>query len=161
MTASEPAPTEALPEDAAPTRWVCFELGGDRYGIEILRAVEVLPETEIEPVPGAAPCVLGVCNLRGRIITVVDPSLNLGLDTGTSPGPGGLIVVDWAGEPIGLRVDGVTGVYPVREPQIIRIPGDRCLSAVFAEVSGSSPPLRLLDIDRLLAPLAPSGPSAA
>jgi purine-binding chemotaxis protein CheW len=161
MTVSEPAPSHALPEDEAATRWVCFELGGCRYGIEILRVVEVLADAEIEPVPGAAPWLLGVCNLRGRIITVFDPSLRLPLETDVQRTSGCLIVVEAAGEPIGLRVDRVTQVCRVRARQIVPMPGDDQPTAVRASVGGSTPLLSLLDIDRLLAPLAAVDPPKA
>ena len=60
------------------TRWVTFELAGQLYGLEILKVQEVLADTEIESVPGAAAQILGVANLRGAIVTILDLRLRLG-----------------------------------------------------------------------------------
>ena len=53
-------------------RWVTFRLADEIYGINVMQVQEVLRMTEIAPVPGAPGCVLGIINLRGNVVTVVD-----------------------------------------------------------------------------------------
>ena len=53
-------------------RWVTFKLADEVYGINVMQVQEVLRMTEITPVPGAADSVLGIINLRGNVVTVID-----------------------------------------------------------------------------------------
>jgi purine-binding chemotaxis protein CheW len=53
-------------------RWVTFRLDNELYGINVLQVQEVLRYTEIVPVPGAPEFVLGIINLRGNVVTVID-----------------------------------------------------------------------------------------
>lgn len=92
------------------TRWVCFELAGQSYGIPILEVQEVLACPEIEPVPGAPEGTLGVINLRGAIVTVLDLRTRLRLPPMTPDAQTRIIVLLQGGEPVGLRVDRVINV---------------------------------------------------
>jgi purine-binding chemotaxis protein CheW len=53
-------------------QWVTFRLGEEKYGINVMQVQEVLRVTEIAPVPGAPSYVLGIINLRGNVVTVID-----------------------------------------------------------------------------------------
>jgi purine-binding chemotaxis protein CheW len=101
--------------DGPATRWVGFRVGQQHYALDILRVQEVLASADIEPVPGAPPAVLGVINLRGRIITAIDLRLCLGFAGGPVQPPCCVIVVDVQGETLGLRVDGVAENCSVAE----------------------------------------------
>lgn len=92
------------------SRWVCFELNGQHYGVPILEVQEVLASCEIEPLPGTPPEVLGVINLRGAIVSVVDLRTKLGLSPRPDDAHTRVIVMTHQGEAIGLRVDRVTQV---------------------------------------------------
>ena len=58
------------------TQWVTFRLENEKYGINVMRVQEVLRMTEIAPVPGAPEYVLGIINLRGNVVTVIDTANN-------------------------------------------------------------------------------------
>ena len=62
-------------------QWVTFKLDNESYGINVMRVQEVLRYTEIAPVPGAPSYVLGIINLRGNVVTVIDTRQRFGLDT--------------------------------------------------------------------------------
>jgi purine-binding chemotaxis protein CheW len=100
------------------SRWVCFELADQHYGLPIVDVQEVLTESEIEPVPGTPPEVLGVINLRGAIVAVVDLRRRLGLPERATDQFTRLIVVNDRGEPVALRVDKVTQVRSVPDALI-------------------------------------------
>ena len=51
---------------------VTFTLDGVEFGLDIERVQEITPRTDITPVPGAPSFVMGVLNLRGSIIPVLD-----------------------------------------------------------------------------------------
>jgi purine-binding chemotaxis protein CheW len=138
-------------------RWVCFELAGQLYGLEILKVQEVLADAEVESVPGAPHTVLGISNLRGCIVTVMDLRRRLSLPPRGEPGPTCVIVVDGAGEAVGLRVDRVVDVRSIRVGAVKPAPetGPRA-SAVLGVVTRSGEVLTLLDAAALIAPLAES-----
>ena len=60
---------------------VTFRLKDETYGINVMQVQEVLRVTEIAPVPGAAAFVLGIINLRGNVVTVIDTRTRFGLPT--------------------------------------------------------------------------------
>ena len=97
-------------------RWVCFETAGQLYGLAILGVQEVLATAQIEPVPGAPETVLGVLNLRGSIVTVMDLRRRLGLPD--LQGPQSIIVIRSGAQIMGLAVDGIASVHGVLPSQI-------------------------------------------
>ena len=60
-------------------RWVTFRLENEKYGINVMQVQEVLRVSEIAPVPGAPSYVLGIINLRGNVVTVIDTRSRFGL----------------------------------------------------------------------------------
>lgn len=114
------APLSRRVEDR-PSRWVCFVVAGQEYGLPIERVQEVLRDAVIEPVPGTQPVVLGVVNLRGCVVTVLDLRTRLGLAAGqppASPADRRIIVLDLGGELFGLAVDAVAEVLKLADAAI-------------------------------------------
>ena len=54
------------------TQWATFKLDKELYGIDVMSVQEVLRYTEITPVPGAPHFVLGIINLRGNVVTIIE-----------------------------------------------------------------------------------------
>lgn len=141
------------------SRWVTFELAGQLYGLEILKVQEVLADTEIESVPGAAAQILGVANLRGAIVTILDLRMRLGLTPRPVETPICCVVVDGHGESVGLRVDRVVDVRRIGEGAIKRAPAtgsSPSTSGVMGVVSRPGELLTLLDADVLVSVLSPA-----
>ncbi len=95
--------------------WVCFAVGAQGYGLPIERVQEVLNGVPVEPVPGTSAVVVGVINLRGSVVTVLD--LRSCLDSSQAQANGRdpaarycIIVLDLGGELFGLCVDSVAEV---------------------------------------------------
>ncbi len=63
---------------------------------------------EITPVRHAPDFVAGIRNLRGRIITVIDLSVRLGIGSVEIGPETRILIADWKGEPVGLLVDRVS-----------------------------------------------------
>ncbi|MFA5529948.1 MAG: chemotaxis protein CheW [Thiohalomonadaceae bacterium] len=61
------------------SRWVTFKLENETYGIDVMQVREVLRCTEISPVPGAPGYVLGIINLRGNVVSIIDTRSRFGL----------------------------------------------------------------------------------
>ena len=51
---------------------VAFEVGPERYGLEAVRVVEVVPSVPLRAVPGTLSGVVGLLRFRGRLVPVVD-----------------------------------------------------------------------------------------
>lgn len=132
-------------------RWIGFELAGQQYGVPILSVQEVLATAEIEPVPGAVSEVLGVINLRGHIVTVIDLRLRLGLPAARGVS-GPLVVFDGATETLAARVDRVTDVRQIADMAIKPAPrtGDTRCAALAGLVNDHGVMLTLLDVPGLL-----------
>jgi chemotaxis signal transduction protein len=86
-------------------------IGDERYAVPIQEVREVAAVGELTPVPGAPRAVMGVQNLRGQVITVVDLGAVLG--TSTPVARRALVVVEDGGDPVALAVDTVVDVGAV------------------------------------------------
>ena len=88
-----------------PERQLCtFRLAGLHVGIDIGRVQEVLTDPDVRPVPLASAAVVGLINLRGQILTVVDGRARLGLPPRESAGETHVILHE-GGEAVSLVVD--------------------------------------------------------
>ncbi len=95
-----------------------FEVGGDRMALPLASVKEILKLAPITPVPRARRDVLGILSVRGRITTVLDLRRRLGLDEGPPSRNSRILLVERAGEVVGLRVDGVSAVLRLRSGEI-------------------------------------------
>jgi purine-binding chemotaxis protein CheW len=87
---------------------VRIRAAGEDYALSVEDVIEVAELGHITPVPGAPSAVLGVRNLRGTVLPVVDLATVLGLP---QAGPSERIVVaEQAGRRAALAVESVTGV---------------------------------------------------
>ena len=60
-------------------RFLCFSLGVEEYAIPLLEVREVIAMPEYTPVPYTPPYFLGIMNLRGQVISVMDLRQKLGV----------------------------------------------------------------------------------
>ncbi|MEN8718858.1 MAG: chemotaxis protein CheW [Oceanococcaceae bacterium] len=93
-----------------PERCVSFTLDRECFGVDVLQVREVLNRPDMTSVPGAGTACVGVINLRGRILTVLDLRLLLGLSSSTIDDSEHLLVIERAGRMVGLIVDSVGDV---------------------------------------------------
>lgn len=113
LVKSEPKPSM--------TRWVSFELAGQQYAVAILKVFEVLASADIEPVPTAPRGVLGVINLRGSIVTVMDLRIWLGFPA--SDKNRCIIIINHENQPVGFCVDRIIEVLNLAKDDIKPVPG--------------------------------------
>ncbi len=99
-------------------RLVAFQLGAEKYGVDINHIREIIPLQAITDVPGVPNYVRGITNLRGRVITVLDLRVKLGLDKTPPTASTCIVIVEHAGEPLGLIVDDVSEVLQFSEDAI-------------------------------------------
>lgn len=115
-------PPVVFPEDAeeqylGPSlRCVLFELDNEIYGINVKKIREVLRVSTIRKVEGASYNVLGVINVRGVIVTVVDTRLTFRLNAKEVDDFSRIIIVEMDDENIvGMMVDSVMEVRDIPE----------------------------------------------
>ena len=103
-------------------QYVTFSLGDELFGVEVTRTREILSLTPITRVPQTPDYLLGVINLRGQVVPVVDMRLKLGLPAGEDTEETCIIVVEvQVGEDsivVGALADAVREVLEVRNDQI-------------------------------------------
>lgn len=105
-----------------PLQWVTFRLGNETYGINVMQVQEVLRVSEIAPVPGAPDYVLGIINLRGNVVTVVDTRRRFGLPPKEPDSASRIVIVEAAGQVLGMLVDGVAEVVELQPTEIEATP---------------------------------------
>jgi purine-binding chemotaxis protein CheW len=96
---------------------VVFALGAEEYALPITRVQEIIRYGEPRSVAAAQEWILGVINLRGKILPVCDLALRLGLPTERAETAKIVIVETGAGN-AGLIVDDVAEVLTVDEDQL-------------------------------------------
>ncbi|MBZ4643097.1 MAG: CheW protein [Deferribacteraceae bacterium] len=92
---------------------VGFKLGDEEYAIDVLKIQEIIRLIEITTVPRTDPYILGVINLRGKVIPVVDLRVRFELDRSDFDKKTRIIVVKFEKENIGFVVDEVTEVIRI------------------------------------------------
>lgn len=101
---------------------VTFRLADETYGINVMQIQEVLRYTEIAPVPGAPDYVLGIINLRGNVVTVIDTRARFGLPSADVTDHSRIVVLEIAGQVIGILVDSVAEVVYIKNSEMESAP---------------------------------------
>lgn len=101
---------------------VVFTVDQEEYAAPINDIREVLDAAEITPVPDSPPFVLGMMNLRGKVIPVIDLEKRLNLQRQTDDKSRHILVVDFDKSLIGIRVDVVKEVLKVATRSIQAVP---------------------------------------
>jgi purine-binding chemotaxis protein CheW len=108
------------------SKYLTFDLTEEEYGLEILRVKEIIGMMEITPVPRTPDFVLGVINLRGKVIPVVDLRTKFGLEY-KEPDERTCVVVGEVNKgsetiQIGIVVDQVNEVVDVKAEDLAPTP---------------------------------------
>jgi len=133
--------------------YVTANIGGQLFGLPIVRVQDVFIAERLTQVPLAPPEVAGLLNLRGRIVTLIDLRRRFGLGE-REPGATAMAIgVESRGESYGLLIDGVGEVLKLDES--MREPNPVNLDARLAQVSAGifrldGELLIVVDVDRVL-----------
>ncbi|CUU36244.1 purine-binding chemotaxis protein CheW [Armatimonadetes bacterium DC] len=111
--------TETKPVvDAHTEKYLVFQIGNESYAIPLLQVQEIRSFTPVTRVPNAPNYVLGVMNLRGNIIAVLDARTRFAIEPQPDETNTVVVVVQVQGKTFGLRVDSVSDVADVPVDQI-------------------------------------------
>jgi len=100
------------------TRWLRLRCDQQHYALELLKVQEVVLPATLLPLRGAAPHMLGVMNLRGQVVPVIDLGLYLGREPVAVDATTRIVVLEEQGEILGLRVTAVEDVASLTDHQI-------------------------------------------
>ncbi len=155
LSAQEPGLPHRRAADRS-SRWLRLRCAGQAYGLELLKVQEVVLPTPLLPLRGTPPAMLGVMNLRGQVVPVLDLGVHLGQAPQPATAATRYVVLEEKGETLGLRVSAVEDVVNLTEQQIEapdRTRAGRIHSDLFRGVARQSgDPVILLDASGLLDP---------
>lgn len=114
-------------EDAVDDQILSFVLGGEEYGVDILRVQEIKGWETTTAIPNSPEYVMGVINLRGSVVPIVDLRVRFSLEDVTYNDSTVVIIVraqdeDGSQKIIGLVVDGVSDVYSMKKSDLQAAP---------------------------------------
>lgn len=101
-----------------------FYLDGTLFGINIKDVQEINEDLDITKVPLSSDYVMGIMNLRGQIVTIVNVGMKIGLAPSVISPESRVVIVDSQGEHVGLLVDKVTEVVTVSQKEITAPPAN-------------------------------------
>lgn len=133
-------------------QWVTFYLDKERYGIHVMQVQEVLRVTEITPVPGAPEYVLGIINLRGNVVTVIDTRQRFRLPSRAMSDSTRIVIMETENQVVGILVDSVAEVVELRASEIEAAPNvgtDESARFIQGVCSLSGELLILIDLNKL------------
>lgn len=134
-------------------QWVTFRLENETYGINVMQVQEVLRYTEIAPVPGAPSYVLGIINLRGNVVTVIDTRQRFGLVSAEISDNTRIVIIESDKQVIGILVDSVAEVVYLRQSEIETAPNvgnDEAAKFIQGVCNKNDELLILVDLEKLM-----------
>ncbi|OIQ48012.1 chemotaxis protein CheW [Psychrobium sp. nBUS_13] len=134
-------------------QWVTFKLENETYGVNVMQVQEVLRYSDIAPVPGAPSYVLGIINLRGSVVTVIDTRSRFGLPPSDITDNTRVVIIESDKQVIGILVDSVAEVVYMKASEIELAPNvgtDESAKFIKGVCNRESELLILVDLDKLL-----------
>ena len=134
-------------------QWVTFRLDSEKYGIKVMQVQEVLRVTDIAPVPGAPDYVLGIINLRGNVVTVLDTRMRFGLPVAETDDNTRIVIIEAENQVVGILVDSVAEVVDLQSSDIETAPNvgnDESSKYIQGVSSLENELLILVDVNKLL-----------
>lgn len=132
---------------------VGMKLGEEEYAVDVLKITEIIRAVEITVVPRMESYILGVMNLRGKVVPVIDLRVRFNLDRCDFDKSTRIIVVSVDKENIGFVVDEVTQVIRIKRSMVEPTPplvGSIGQEYILGICKYDSRLIMLLDIDRVI-----------
>ena len=134
-------------------QYLTFSLGGEEYGLEILKVQEIKGHSGVTRMPNTPPHVKGVTNLRGAVVPIVDLRTKFALPERPYDKFTVFIIATVGTKIVGLVVDAVEDVVDI-QPEAVQPTPELANSLGGAYVRGLAQVgerlIALLDIDRIV-----------
>jgi purine-binding chemotaxis protein CheW len=122
-------PSGGEPQDPAAPRLLLFGVAGRVYGCDLDAVREIVPVRRATRLPGAPHFVSGLINLRGRVVTVLDLGRHFGGGS-VDPDAGSIVLIEHGARLVGLAVDEVRDVQPLRDADLDAVGGEAARDGV-------------------------------
>ena len=109
-------------EDIAKYRYLSFSLGEEKYAVQLLQVREVIAVPETIPVPFTPEYFLGIMNLRGQVLSVLDLRIKIGLPHKEDQEKVAAIIIDLEPIYVAVVVDSVNSVLDLYPGDISETP---------------------------------------
>ncbi|MBN2644457.1 MAG: chemotaxis protein CheW [Desulfuromonadaceae bacterium] len=103
---------------------ITFQLGDSVFAIPSDQVQEVVKPSLFTPVHHAPDYVLGIRNLRGRVVTLIDLSVRLGLGEALECPDNRVLIVAWRHEIVGLLVDRIADTVAITPDAVQDVPAN-------------------------------------
>lgn len=124
MSQSPPAPPTSPPEDGSREDFLVFRIGGEHFAIQAVSLRQILESPPIVPLPNAPPHLLGIINLRGEILAVIDLRVPFDLGPSGSHPEERLVVLRWGKKSVALVADAVLSIESLQRSNLEPVPLD-------------------------------------
>jgi purine-binding chemotaxis protein CheW len=134
------------------SRYLCFTLGKEEFAIPLLSIKEVIGVPEFTPIPQAPNYLLGIMNLRGQVISVMDLRIKLGIKPTTTEETS-VIILDFGESQLGVVVDQVNSVQLLTKDDVAEKPavdGSKAHEYILGVLRRENHLVLLLDIAKAL-----------
>jgi purine-binding chemotaxis protein CheW len=145
--------TPTADSKALSSQYVTFLLGGETYGISILKLNEIIAYQECTTIPNVPGFIKGVLNLRGIVVPVIDLRERFSMEAKEYDQFTVIMILDVAGRIMGLIVDAVSDVITLNREDIKPRPSFSAgVSTTFIQGMGVKDKkfIILLDVDKIL-----------
>lgn len=135
-------------------QFLAVQIGERNYCIDVRRVRELRGWTKVSELPHSPEHVLGVIDLRGLVIPIVDLSARLGFGRAEATSRTVIVVIECEDQVIGVMVDSVSEIFSFQESNLQPAPpisGNSETHYVRGVIALDSRMLALLDLDCLLA----------
>ncbi len=102
-------------------RYLCFSLGNEKFALPLLQVREVIAPPKITPIPQAPAFCLGLMNLRGEVITVLDLRKKFSIQ-GEDSSELSVVICELGKVSVGLMVDQINQVLSPRPEDLSERP---------------------------------------
>jgi purine-binding chemotaxis protein CheW len=103
-------------------RYLQFDLGAESYAIHLLSVKEVIPRPDTTPLPNSPSFYVGIMNLRGQIISIVDLRRKLNIAPKKEDIEEAVIIIEIEGVGIGVVVDSINRVLNIAMNSVSEVP---------------------------------------
>lgn len=146
---ANPPPAERADAQVELTAWAVFRVGSARLAVPAERTFRFVDLGATAPIPLAPPAVLGVANAGGKLITVLDVALLLGLPPSGAGRARHCLLVARDGDYVGLAAEVLEGVVEVPKDSV-RGAGEDGRGQAAGSFEHQGHLVTVLDVDRVV-----------
>lgn len=132
---------------------VIFRLNNEDFGLEIMNVNEIIRMQELTAMPNTSAYILGVTNIRGKVIPIISMKKLLGMEESADDDRTRIIVASLGEKIYGFKVDSVSEIIKIEEDQIDRQEGigeDKEKNYIFGIAKLEERLVKLIDLEKIL-----------